>query len=388
MKITDNNGFTIKQLLFAVLGVFMLIAALTIVDIHTVDGNEIGVKETWADGVVEDSFPPKTYILFPGFSQNIINYDLSQQMYVMNDRGGEEAAEGRPQDSYLVQSSEGQDMRISMAVQWRRDPLKVIELHKTVGENVEEKILRPELMRTVKDKATSLEALIAYSGPGLVGLQSDIQRALQNPDGDLRKRGVIVDNFVIEHIGLDPEYVGEIKGKQIAIQTRLRNIEETKAAEAAAEKAKAEAQANYEKVIVEAERDKQQGILEAEKIAQQKILDAGAKAKEVTLAAQAEKERRVLDAEGEKEAGELRAAAIIAVGQAEAEAQKLKLSAYAVPGAEAFVRIQVAASMSEAFQNIQGYLPENMSINLLAESYDKGVSLLVNGDKTAPNTNQ
>lgn len=361
------------------------VALLLTVDIVTVRGDEVGVKETWSEGVVDEVYPPKTYFLIPGFSQNMYTYKISQQKYVMNDVGDEEFGEGRERDSYLVQSKEGQDMRVSLAVQWRRDARHAVELHKTAGDNIEERILRPELMRVVKDASTQREALSVYSGEGLVSLQAEIQAKLQDPKGALAERGILIDNFVIENIALDPEYVAQIKAKQVAVQARLRNIEETRAAEAAADRAKAEAQADYERTIVQAQRDKEKGILDAERQQQQRILAAEAAAKEVELAAQAERNRNVLVAEGKKEAGILEAQAILALGQAEAEATKLKLAAYNTEGAEAFVNIEVAKSMADAFKNIDGYLPEDMNITVLTESFKNGVGVLVSPNQTAGN---
>lgn len=360
----------------------LVLASVFVVDIETIEGNEIGVKETWSGGVLPDPLQPKTYILIPGFTQKIFKYDLSSQVFVMNDQAMDTYGEGRRRDSYLVQSSEGQDMRISLNIRWRRDPAHVVELHKTVRENVEEKILRPELMRVVKDQATTRTALEAYAGDGLVQLQSSISQALMSSDSELRKRGVIVENFVIEHIGLDPSYVEQIKARQVAVQSRLRAIEETKAAEAKAEQAKAEAQAAYERAVVDARRDKEVGVLAAQKRAEQQVLDAEAAAKRVELAAEADKTRNVLAAQGEQEAALLRAQAIEALGEAEAEATRLKLSAYSAEGSEAFVRIEVAKSMSSAFQNIDGYLPQDMTVNLLSESFLKAVESAVGGSAT------
>ncbi len=362
----------------------LVVASVFIVDITTVEGNEIGVKETWDGGVEAEPLQPKTYILFPGFTQKIYKYDMSSQVFVMNDAAMNTYGEGRGRDSYLVQSSEGQDMRISLNIRWRRDPMHVVDLHKTVRENVEEKILRPELMRVVKDQATTRTALDAYSGEGLVKLQSDISSALMAPDSELRKRGVIVENFVIEHIGLDPAYVEQIKARQVAVQERLRAIEETRAAEARAERAKAEAQAAYEKAVVDAKRDKEVGILSAQKLAEQQVLDAQAAAKRVELAAEADKNRNVLAAQGEQEAALLRAQAIEALGKAEAEATKLKLGAYSAEGSEAFVRIEVAKSMSEAFKNIAGYLPQDMTVNLLSESFLQAVESVMGAKQAVP----
>jgi regulator of protease activity HflC (stomatin/prohibitin superfamily) len=374
----------ISLVIAGVVIVTLIIASLFIVDITTVEGNEIGVKETWEGGVEPDALQPKTYVLFPGFTQKIFKYDTSSQVFVMNDAANATYGEGRARDSYLVQSSEGQDMRISLNVRWRRDPAFVIDQHKTVRDNVEEKILRPEIMRIVKDRATTRTALDAYSGEGLVKLQSDISTALMSPEADLRKRGVIVENFVIEHIGLDPAYVEQIKARQVAVQERLRAIEETRAAEARADRAKAEAQASYEKAVVDARRDKEVGVLNAEKLAEQQVLDATAAAKRVELAAEADKNRNVLAATGEQQAALLRAQAIEALGKAEAEATRLKLSAYSAEGSEAFVRIEVAKSMSDAFKNIDGYLPQDMTINLLGDSFLNAVQAVVGGKAASP----
>jgi len=382
----------ISLIALSVVVVFLIIASFVLFDIVTVEGNQIGVKETWSEGVLEDALLPRTYILFPGFTQKIYKYDISSKVFVMNDLDDQiEFGEGRRYDSYAVQSAEGQDMVVSLNVRWRIDPAKIIIIHKTIRDNIEEKVLRPEIMRVVKDQSTIRDAIVAYSGAGLVKLQSDIFERLADPAGELRTRGVIVENFVIEQIGLDPEYVGEIKARQVAIQRELRAHEETKAALAEAEKVKAVAQAEFEKSVVDAKRDKEVGILSAQKKAEQEVLAAQASAKQVELAAEASKIKivlaaeanarqvelaaeankikTVLAAEAEKEAGELTAQAIRAIGIAEAEVTKLKLSAYDVPGAQVFVQIEVAKQMAGAFQNIRGYLPQDMKINLLSESF-------------------
>lgn len=383
----------------SVLAVFLLITTLLLFKIVTVNGDEYAIKESWNQGVLPEIYPPKTYFLFPGFSQNMYRYKASQQVYVMND-DPDDANDGRDKDSYLVQSKEGQDMRLSLAVQWRRDPDFGVYLHQSTGHlpnAVEEKVLRPELMRVVKDEATQMEALKAYSGDGLVQLQNNILNKLRDPNGELKKRGIIVDNFVIQHCALDPKYVEQIKEKQVAVQQRLKNIEQTAAALAAAERTKAEAQADYNRAVVESERDKKRGILEAEKEAQQKVLAAEASKQQtilaaqaaqqqVTLAAEAEKRRVVLAGEGEAEAGKLRGQGIEAVGSAESNVIKMKMFAYSSTGAENFVRMEVAKSLSEAFKGIKGYLPSNMSVNMLTDNFDKSVSVLLNGQPTVLET--
>jgi regulator of protease activity HflC (stomatin/prohibitin superfamily) len=394
------NSASRSAIIVGILILAISVMLLICFDITTIHGNEMAVKETWAGGVDEQPYGPKTYFLFPGWSQKMIPYDMSSRVFVMNDIGSKhEMAEGREMDSYKVQSKEGQDMWISLSVRWRVDPDKLIEVHKLLRENIEEKLIRPTVMLVVKNQATQRTAIEAYSGEGLVKLQTDILNELADTEGEMRHRGVIVENFVIEGIRLNDEYIGQIVARQVAMQRQSRAAEETKAAEAEALKAKAEAQSDYNRRVVEAEGDKQVGILAAEQDAQKQVLAAEADAKKVGLAAEAEKNKTVLAAEadaqkvglaaeaeknktvlaaeGEQQAGQLKAQAILAIGNAEAEAQKMRLQAYAVDGAEAFVKIEVAKQVAVAFGGIKGYLPSDMRINLLSESFDKSVQTIL-----------
>jgi regulator of protease activity HflC (stomatin/prohibitin superfamily) len=257
----------------------------------------------------------------------------------------------------------------------------IVEIHKKLRTDIREKLLRPQVMLIVKNEATIISAIDAFSGDGLVKLQMDVMKDLINPNGELRKRGVIVENFTIQHIDLDEKYIGEIRARQVATQQKLRADEETKAAQATALKAQAEAKADYNRRVVEAERDKQVGILKAEENAQKQILAAKAGAEQITLAAEADKKKTVLTAEGEKEAGLLSAQAIEALGKARAEAKKLELSAYAVPGADAFVKIEVAKQIASAYGNIRGFLPSDMKVNLLTTSFIESVEKLMGAPK-------
>lgn len=351
----------------SVAGVLLLVClGFLLSKVVTVGGNEVGVMETWFGGVQTDPLSPRTYICYPW--QTVYKYSIANRVFVMNDIPGDsEMHEGRERDSYLVQSKDSQDMHLSLQTQWRVDPEHVVSLHKTVGpKGIEEVVMRPALLRIVKDEATTREAIAAYSGDGLVKLQQDIERDLSSPDGELRSKGIIVDSFVIEHIRLDADYVAEIKARQVAIQKEQRAVQEEKAAQAEALKAKAVAQAALNTAVVKAESDKQVQILQAEAANEQEILKAEAEAKKVVLAAQAE-----------KDSGELKAASIIAIGKANAEAEKLKFSAYSAEGAETYAKIQVASALGNSLSGIKGYLPENMNVYTLGDSFMKAVENIV-----------
>jgi len=361
----------------AVLSAILLALFFILFEVVRVEGNQMAVHETWGEGVLVDPLFPKTYFYFPGFMHTVHKYDMSSQVYVMNDLPSrKEFAQGRENDAYTVQSREGQDLTISLNVRWRLDPEKLIHLHKTIRRDFEEKILRPVLLREVKDAATMQEAIVAYSGPGLVELQSDIELRLTDIDGEVRRQGIIVENFVIEKIALDPEYRDQIKARQVAVQKEMRAKQETLAALEEANRAEADAQADFKRAVVEAERDKAVGVLGSKMQAEQEV-----------LAAEAAKKKQVLAAEAEKEAGLLRADAIVAIGQAEANAKKVQLQAYAVEGADNFVKIEIAKAIAEANQGVKGYIPEGMTINVVTDRIISAIDRIAGPSGLKPSGN-
>lgn len=335
-------------------GMMVLVAAFDLVPIK---GSQVGVKETWFDGVKPDPLPPRTYFVLPW--ERVQEYSVAVQVFTMS---GETA--------YLVQSKDSQDMHLSLSVQYRLDPLKIVQLHKTVGPTgIESTIITPTVQRVVKDEATTREAIEAYAGEGLKKLQDDILKELRS-SVELSEHGIIVDNFVIQHIKLDPNYTTEITQRQIAVQKEMRARQEEKAATAEAAKAKAVAQADYETKLVGAKRDKEVQVTQAEADQEQAILKA-----------EGEKQKTVLAAEAEKESAELQASAIKALGEANAEAERLKFSAYSAPGSEVYAKIEVAKSLGASLSGIKGYLPEKMQVFTLGENFMKAVENVVSGSQ-------
>lgn len=383
-----------KLIISAIVLIILIVLTLTSFKIVTIEGSQLGVKETWSHGVEADIMQPKTYFLFPGWSQTVYKYDASSQVYVMNDKpmSTEKASGGREKDAYLVQSSEGQDMRISMNLRWRIDPAKLVSIHKTVRKDIEEKILRPVVMRVVKDEATRMKAIDAYSGEGLVKLQASIQNALAGADAvegrELRERGVIVENFVIEHIGLDPAYMEQITKKTTAIQSQQRAVEEQKAAEADALVAKSKAQADLNTQVVAGERDAKLVVIKAKAAAEQVTVAAEAAAQQVTIAAkaaatqvevaaEAAKKQAELQGEGKKLGMTAEAEGILAIGKAEAAAKQLLLDSYKAAGADAFRQIEVAKALSEGTKGIQGYLPNNFNPTVISGNFMDAIQTIL-----------
>lgn len=384
------NGLPIKTIAGLVIAAVVGVVSVGSFGTETVKGNEVAVLETFYGGVKEEPLPPRTYFK-NRLTDSYYHYDMSSQVFVMNDStpADGEKGKGRNNDAYLVQSLDQQDMHININIRWRIDPNKVVQIHKTYHAHLdaeerdilEERLLRPAVMFIVKNHATKMKAMEAYSGEGLVALQSGIEKELANPTGDLRSQGIIVDNFVIEKIALDPNYTAEIKARQIAQQKKLRADEETKAAEADALKAKAVAQAALNKAVVEAESAKQVAILLAEQLSKSQVIAAEASKQQTVLAAEAKAQETIIASNAEKSAAEARASAIKALGEADAASQRLKFSAYSAPGAEIFAQIEIAKSMGQSLSGVQGYLPQGMSVSLLSDNFLNAVRSVMQPNK-------
>lgn len=367
-------GVLLWMVVSAAITLVCVLVCIVCVRWSTVAGNELGVMETWNCGVVNASFPSKTYWLFPSMTKKMYVYDLSPKLFLMSDQPNGAHEHGREKDAYRVKSADNQPMTFEMQMQWRFDPKKIIDLHKQyhcyVGtdaeEIIEERLLRPVVQKAANTEATARKAIEAYSGGGFVQLQAAIEKQLTDPAGELRQQGIIVEQFVVQQITLDEAYIGEINKRQVAEQRKLRIDKETEAANAEALKAKAEAQSDFEKQVVESKRKKEQAILQSEGEAQTQVNAAKAAAERVTVAAEAE-----------AKAGTLKAQAILALGQAEAQATKLKMEAYNAAGSENFVRMEVAKSVAEGFKGVQGYLPADMKINLLSSNFMDAVAAIM-----------
>lgn len=47
------------------IAIFAIVTLFLLVNFKTIGGNEVAVKETWSEGVINEVFGSKTYMLFP-----------------------------------------------------------------------------------------------------------------------------------------------------------------------------------------------------------------------------------------------------------------------------------------------------------------------------------
>ena len=149
----------------------VVILGLSSFSAKTISGNQVGVKETWTGGVDPDPLPPKTYF-YNRWTTQIYAYETSGQVYAMNDKD-EPFAEGRRVDPLIVNSRDNQQVVFHILVTCRIDPGHVIALHKNYRDNIDERLLRPAIVKAVSVRATLQDAIDLYSGEKLNQLRRE-----------------------------------------------------------------------------------------------------------------------------------------------------------------------------------------------------------------------
>lgn len=346
-----NPEKTIKRIVVGVAGFLLLILLTNLVGIVKIEGNEAVVRQDWQKGVLSEVWRDGTKFYLP-ITTDTYRYNIGTQKITFDDSASNPGSE-YPRIVVNLGENGGQEAKIAISVNYRigwdlvnKVPVfseeKLIALHKDgIGKNYEDVILKRTVVDVVNKIARPNEALHIYSGKGFVEFKEAIDKELKEHP-IFKERGIYIENTIVYKVYLDPRYEAEIAAKQQAVQTKLRKIEETKAAEEEARRVFAQSQAEVERRTQEAE---------AKKIEQ--IKAAEAEKEKSVLAAEAEKAKRILEAEGERDANLALASGVLAVGKAEAEVDALKREAlYAGASGAWRAKVQIATAEAEKLKGI------------------------------------
>lgn len=329
-----------------------------------VEGNERLVTQNWRTGVSEEIIGPGTKFYMP-LTTTVYKYNVGTEKFIMGNKNlyNGEGSDYVDYPAFTITtggSGKEQPATFSVTLQYNLSPSKLVNLHNTAQNNYEDLIIKPALTRIISDQATQLEVLDFYSGEGRVNLQKNIEVAITE-HAALADAGIIVNTFVIDDIALDNEYVEKIRGRQIAVQDKLKSIEEAAAAREQAKKVEAQAEADKLKRIVEAEASKAEKVKAAEAANESQILAAQAAAQQKRLNAEADRFSKEQDAEG-----------LLAQGLAQAKVDEAKRDAlYSGQSGERRALVEMERARVELFKNmsLQGIVTE------------KTVLTMINGDR-------
>lgn len=339
-----SEGQLLAKIIIAVLAVIVGIFLVTRVwGIVSLEGNEVGVVQNWK-GIEDQVMYPGTHV-YNNFYRDVFKYNVGTQKITFDEKASNPESE-YPRIVLDVGENGGQKAYIAMSVNYHLAPEKAITLHKQgIGRTYESVVLKREIIDVVNEIARPRTALEIYSGKGFVEFKNAVEDSLKS-NHVLKDRGLEIENTIIYKVYLDPAYEAEIAAKQLAMQEKLKKVEQTAAAQEEAKRIFAMSQAEVEKARQTAE---------AAKITE--VTNAEAQARKVILAAEAERDSNLARASGE-----------LAVGKARAEVKKLEsVSLYEGEAGGRRAQVDIRRSQAEILVNLLNkiqILPEKAFVRI------------------------
>jgi regulator of protease activity HflC (stomatin/prohibitin superfamily) len=171
----------------------------------------------------------------------------------MSARAGEGQVQG--DDAIRVLSSDGLEVTIDLSVLYKIDPLKAPFILQNIGENYEDKIVRPVTRTAIRDNAVSYQAVELYS----VKRQEFQNRINQTITQNFAKNGLEVQQVLIRNISLPASVKASIESKINAEQDaqKMQFVLQKERQEADRKRVEAQGIADYQKILSTGLSDKQ-----------------------------------------------------------------------------------------------------------------------------------
>ena len=236
-----------KQQGFTTIGAIMAIIACALglliifTSCSTVEAGHVGVSQVF--GKVQDT-PLDPGLHFVNPLATVTHLDTRTQTYTMSHVRSEGQKEG--DDSVDVISSDGLKVNMDVSILYNLQPDKAIFIVKTVGGDVSENIVRPQIRAAIRDNAAAHTAVELYSTKKDVFV-ANVQKQLQAATS---KYGIETQQVLLRSIQLPPEVMKAITDKmqaQQSSQAMQYKLEQTKQ-EADRQRAEAQGEADANRI--------------------------------------------------------------------------------------------------------------------------------------------
>lgn len=210
-----------KILIGAIIIIFMAILAFG--SVRTIHSGEVGIKVRFGE-VSERQLDDGINFKIP-LIEKIVKMNIQVQKVELETTSA---------------SKDLQDVKMTLAVNYRVSANKATDLYKNVGTQYEEKVLQPAVQESIKAVTSN------YTAEELITKRSEVSaECMKTLENKIKKYGLSIDNFNIINFSFSEEFNKAIEEKQVAEQKVLTAKQEL-------EKEKIDA----EKKIVKAEAEK------------------------------------------------------------------------------------------------------------------------------------
>jgi prohibitin 2 len=209
-NMTKNVG---KYILAAVIVIFVLIFMFKIYIV--VDPGEKAVIFNKATGNLRATPNEGFYFLIPLIEQPTV-YDMKARTYTMSIATLEGEIKG--DDSLQALTSDGQTVLLDISVRYHPDGDNLINLHRRLGVDYVNKVLRPQVRSIVRMIVSEYPVLDVYSGKRML-IQGQIENKLRE---SFKKNYIICEEVLLRNVQFSTEFQQAIENKQIAQQEAQR----------------------------------------------------------------------------------------------------------------------------------------------------------------------
>jgi prohibitin 2 len=207
---TKNVG---KYILVGLIIVFVLIFMFKIYIV--VDPGEKAVIFNKATGNLRVTPNEGFYFLVPLIEEPTI-YDMKARTYTMSIATLEGEIKG--DDSLQALTSDGQTVLLDISVRYHPDTDNLVKLHRRIGVDYVNKVLRPQVRSIVRMIVSEYPVLDVYSGKRMM-IQAEIEKKL----GDsLKKNYITLEEVLLRNVQFSADFQQAIENKQIAQQEAQR----------------------------------------------------------------------------------------------------------------------------------------------------------------------
>ena len=238
-----------------------------------IDAGHVGVKSLFGK-VQNDVLNSGLHFVNP--LVRVKELDIKTMNYTMSGIHDEGMKSG--DDAIRVLTADGLEVTIDLSVLYRVVPADAPKLIREIGENYEDKIVRPITRTRIRDNAVYYEAIAIYSSK-----RDEFQnRIFKTIDEDFRKRGLLLENLLVRNITLPTPVKAAIERKIEAEQEaqKMQFVLQKEKQEAERKRVEAQGISDYQRIISESLSDKQ---LQYEQIKAYKELAASQNAKIIVL---------------------------------------------------------------------------------------------------------
>lgn len=230
-------------------GLFLSLLMMFLSSKTIVSAGHVGVEQTF--GVV-NSTPLESGFHIINPLANVHEMNTQTQSYTMSATVGEGQVKG--DDAIEVLTSDGLTLKLEITVQYRLLSSSAPLVFKTIGEDYVDKIVRPEIRSTLRDKAVNYVSNDLYSAKR-EDFIATVKMALEK---EFKDRGIVLEGILLRDVALPPS-VKESINQKISAQQDAQKMEfvlQKEKQEAERKRIEAAGIADFQKIVSEGISDK------------------------------------------------------------------------------------------------------------------------------------